>query len=163
MNVIPSSELIMNDAGSVFHLHLEPENLADVVILVGDQDRVSLVAKYFDDNSIECDIQNREFHTITGTYKGKRVSCVSHGIGTDNIDIVITELDALKNVDFKTRTVKDYITQLTLVRIGTSGGLQPFCPIVSYVVSEKSIGFVGLLNFSFCISKIIRSNNSTSA
>lgn len=145
MRVIPSSELIINADGSIFHLHLKPEQLADTVILVGDPDRVDMVANFFD--SKECDVRSREFHTITGYYKGKRISCVSHGIGTDNIDIVLTELDALKNVDFSTRTEKAEHTQLTLVRLGTSGGLQPFCPVGSFVVSRRSIGFDGLLNY----------------
>ena len=147
MRTIPSSELIINTDGSIFHLHLKREQLADTIILVGDPERVSMVARYFDENSIECDIQNREFHTITGKYKGKRISCVSHGIGTDNIDIVLTELDALKNIDFETRTVRDEFTELTLVRIGTSGGLQHFCPVGTYVVANRSIGFDGLLNY----------------
>ncbi len=147
MRTIPPSELIINADGSVFHLHLKPEQLADTVILVGDPERVTMVARYFDRNSIECDVQSREFHTVTGRYKGKRISCVSHGIGTDNIDIVLTELDALKNVDFQTRTVRDSLTELTLVRIGTSGGLQPFCPVGTYVVSNRSIGFDGLLGY----------------
>ena len=143
--IIPSSELIINADGSVFHLHLRPEQLADTVILVGDPARVDMVASFFD--KIELDVASREFHTITGVYRGKRISCVSHGIGTDNIDIVLTELDALKNVDFNTREIKSKFTQLTLVRIGTSGGLQPFCPVGSNVVSCRSIGFDGLLNF----------------
>jgi uridine phosphorylase len=147
MRTIPPSELIINADGSIFHLHLKPEHLADTVILVGDPERVNMVAQYFDENSIEFDIQSREFHTITGKYKGKRISCVSHGIGTDNIDIVLTELDALKNIDFETRTVRDEFTELTLVRIGTSGGLQYFCPVGTYVVANRSIGFDGLLNF----------------
>ncbi len=145
MNVIPASELIINADGSVFHLHLKPEQLADRVILVGDPSRVTMVASYFDMREFE--ISNREFHTITGTYKGKRISVVSHGIGTDNIDIVITELDALANIDFHTREIKDEFRQLTLVRIGTSGGLQPFIPIGSYVAAVKSIGFDGVLYF----------------
>lgn len=143
--IIPSSELIINADGSVFHLHLRPEQLADTVILVGDPARVDMVASFFD--KIELDVASREFHTITGVYRGKRISCVSHGIGTDNIDIVLTELDALKNVNFNTREIKSKFTQLTLVRIGTSGGLQPFCPVGSNVVSCRSIGFDGLLNF----------------
>ncbi len=147
MRIIPPSELIINADGSIFHLHLKPEQLADTVILVGDPERVTLVARYFDKDSVECDVQSREFHTITGKYKGKRISCVSHGIGTDNIDIVLTELDALKNVDFQTRTVRDELTELTLIRIGTSGGLQPFCPVGTYVVSNRSIGFDGLLGY----------------
>lgn len=145
MREIPSSELIINADGSIFHLHLKPEQLADKVILVGDPDRVDMVACYFDEK--ECEVRSREFHTITGKLNGQRVSCVSHGIGTDNIDIVVTELDALKNIDFKTRTVKPEHTQLTLIRIGTSGGLQPFCPVGSYVVSRRSVGFDGLLNY----------------
>jgi uridine phosphorylase len=145
MRIIPSSELIINADGSIFHLHLKPEQLADTVILVGDPARVDMVASFFDEK--ECEVQSREFHTITGYKNGKRISCVSHGIGTDNIDIVLTELDALKNVDFTTRTVKPHFTQLTLVRIGTSGGLQPFCPVGSFVVSKRSIGLDGLLNY----------------
>ncbi|KGN79169.1 phosphorylase [Porphyromonadaceae bacterium COT-184 OH4590] len=145
MRKIPSSELIINEDGSAFHLHIKPEQLADTVILVGDPSRVNMVASFFD--SIEYDIQSREFHTITGRYKGKRITCVSHGIGTDNIDIVVTELDALANIDFATRQEKSEFRQLTLVRIGTSGGLQPECPIGSYVVARRSIGFDGLLNF----------------
>lgn len=147
MRIIPPSELIINEDGSVFHLHIKPEHLADTVVLVGDPARVSMVAGYFDEGSVECDIQSREFHTITGKYKGKRITCVSHGIGTDNIDIVLTELDALANIDFSSRTEKLHKKSLTLVRIGTSGGLQPFCPVGSYVVARRSIGFDGLLNF----------------
>ncbi len=145
MRVIPGSELIINADGSAFHLHITPEQLADKIILVGDPERVSTVASYFD--SIECDITSREFHTITGSYQGKRLTVVSHGIGTDNIDIVLTELDALANIDFTTRTVKDTFRQLTLVRIGTSGGLQPFTPIGTYVAANKSIGFDGVIYF----------------
>ncbi|MCC8199998.1 MAG: nucleoside phosphorylase [Tannerellaceae bacterium] len=145
MRVIPPSELIINADGSAFHLHLKPEQLADKVILVGDPERVSTVAGYFDTQ--ECDISSREFHSITGTYRGKRMTVVSHGIGTDNIDIVLTELDALANIDFETRTVLPELRQLTLVRIGTSGGLQPFVPVGTYVAAEKSIGFDGVLYF----------------
>lgn len=145
MRKIPSSELIINEDGSIFHLHLKPEQLADTVILVGDPARVDTVASLFD--RIECSVQNREFKTITGHYKGKRMSCVSHGIGTDNIDIVVTELDALANIDLATREERNIHKQLTLVRIGTSGGLQPECPIGSYVVARRSMGFDGLLNF----------------
>ncbi len=145
MRIIPPSELIINEDGSIFHLHLKPGQLADKIILVGDPDRVTIVASYFD--MIECKVSNREFRSITGTYKGKRLTVVSHGIGTDNIDIVLTELDALANIDFNTRTVNTVLTQLTLVRIGTSGGLQPFTPIGSYVAAEKSIGFDGVLYF----------------
>ena len=139
------SELIINGDGSIFHLHVKPEQLADKVILVGDPGRVSLVASHFD--SKECDIESREFHTITGTYHGKRISVVSTGIGCDNIDIVLNELDALANIDFKTRTEKEHLRQLTLVRIGTCGGLQEYTPVGTFIASEKSIGFDGLLNF----------------
>ncbi|MDR0824065.1 MAG: nucleoside phosphorylase [Prevotella sp.] len=145
MRVIPDSELIINNDGSAFHLHIKPEQLSDKIIMMGDPDRVSLTASFFD--SIECDVASREFHTITGTYKGKRITALSHGIGPDNIDIVITELDALVNVDFETREVKKDFKQLTMVRVGTSGGLQPYCPIGSYVVAAKSIGFDGVLNY----------------
>lgn len=145
MRVIPASELIINADGSAFHLHLKPEQLADKVILVGDPDRVSTVASYFDIQ--ECEVSSREFHTITGTYQGKRLTVVSHGIGTDNIDIVLNELDALANIDFATRTVKPEFRQLTLVRVGTSGGLQPFVPVGTYVAAEKSIGFDGVIYF----------------
>lgn len=139
------SELIINQDGSVFHLHVKPEQLADKVILVGDPSRVSLVASHFE--SVECDIESREFHTITGTYQGKRITVVSTGIGCDNIDIVVNELDALANIDFTTRMEKTPLKSLTLVRIGTCGGLQEYTPIGTYVASEKSIGFDGLLNF----------------
>ncbi len=139
------SELIINSDGSVFHLHVKPEFLADKVILVGDPGRVALVAAHFDDK--ECDIESREFHTVTGTYKGKRITVVSTGIGCDNIDIVVNELDALANIDFKTREENDKFRQLTLVRIGTCGGLQPYTPTGTFVCSQKSIGFDGLLNF----------------
>lgn len=139
------SELIINTDGSVFHLHITPEQLAQKVILVGDPGRVDLVASHF--THIECDIQSREFHTITGTYKGKRITVLSTGIGCDNIDIVINELDALTNIDFNTRTEKKRLHSLEIVRIGTCGGLQLNSPVGSFVVSAKSIGFDGLLNF----------------
>jgi uridine phosphorylase len=145
MRAIPESELIINSDGSVFHLHVRPEQLADKIIMMGDPDRVGLTASLFD--TIECEVRSREFRTITGTFNGKRITALSHGIGPDNIDIVISELDALANVDFKTREVKKDFRQLTMVRIGTSGGLQPHCPIGSYVVSAKSIGFDGVLNY----------------
>ena len=143
--MIAESELIINEDGSIFHLHLKPEQLADRVVLCGDPARASMIAGYFDTK--ECDISNREFRTITGTYKNKRISVVSHGIGCDNMDIVINELDALSNIDFDTRTVRHDFRQLTMVRIGTSGGLQPYTPIGSYVVAEKSIGFDGVIFF----------------
>ena len=143
--MIESSELPINADGSVFHLHLRPGQLADKIILVGDQDRVTMIAKYFD--TIECEVQSREFHTITGIYKGKRISCVSTGIGCDNIDIVMTELDALVNIDLEKREVKQEHKTLELVRLGTCGGLQPFTPLGSFIASVKSIGFDGLLNY----------------
>lgn len=152
MRVIPESELIINADGSAFHLHLKPEQLADKIVLVGDPDRVSTVASYFDTK--ECEVSSREFHTITGTYKGKRITVVSHGIGTDNIDIVLNELDALANIDFASRTVKPEFRQLTLVRVGTSGGLQPFVPVGTYVAAEKSIGFDGVVYFYADTEKI---------
>ncbi len=145
MRVIPESELIINSDGSAFHLHITPEQLSDKIIMMGDPDRVTQTAKFFD--SIECDVQSREFHTITGVYKGKRITALSHGIGTDNIDIVLTELDALANIDFKTRQVKSEFKQLEMVRVGTSGGLQTNCPVGSYVVAEKSIGFDSVLHY----------------
>ena len=128
------SELIINPDGSIFHLHVKPEQLADKIILVGDPGRVALVASHFD--TIECEVESREFKTITGTYKDKRITVVSTGIGCDNIDIVMNELDALAK-----------LRQLQLVRIGTCGGLQPYTPVGTYICSEKSIGFDGLLNF----------------
>lgn len=139
------SELIINADGSVFHLHLKPEQLADKVILVGDPGRVKTVAAHFD--TTECEVENREFKTITGTYRGKRISVQSTGIGCDNIDIVLNELDALANIDFGTRREKELKRQLTIVRIGTCGGLQPYTPTGTFIASEKSIGFDGLLNF----------------
>ena len=147
MRHFPASQLIINGDGSAFHLHVRPEYLADKVILVGDQDRVDMVASFFDEGSIECDIQSREFHTITGKYKGKRISCVSTGIGTDNIDIVMNELDALANIDFETRTEKPEHRSLEIVRIGTCGAMQDDIPLGSFLVSKKSIGFDGVLAF----------------
>lgn len=139
------SELLINADGSVFHLHLKPEQLADKVILVGDPGRVATVANHFEKK--ECEVENREFKSITGTYKSKRITVQSTGIGCDNIDIVLNELDALANIDFNTRLEKDEHRQLTLVRIGTCGGLQPNTPVGSFIASVKSIGFDGLLNF----------------
>lgn len=141
----PPSELIINEDGSVFHLHVKPEQLASKVILVGDPGRVALVASHFE--SRECEIENREFKTITGTYKGKRITVLSTGIGCDNVDIVVNELDALANIDFRTREEKDDFRQLEMVRIGTCGGLQPYTPEGSFICSEISVGFDGLLNF----------------
>lgn len=144
-HVIPSSELIINDDGSVFHLHLRPDQLTDRIILVGDPGRVDMVASYFDTRDYE--VRSREFHTIGGTYKGKPIMCLSHGIGPDNIDIVATELDALANVDFTTRMVRAEHRTLTMVRIGTSGALQPDIPLGASVIAEKAIGFDGVLNY----------------
>lgn len=141
----PESELIINNDGSCFHLHLRPEQLADKVILVGDPGRVNTVANHFDTK--ECEVSSREFHTITGTYKGKRITVQSTGIGCDNIDIVVNELDSLANIDYQTREEREKHRTLTLVRIGTCGGLQPFTPTGTFVASVKSIGFDGLLNF----------------
>lgn len=139
------SELIINDDGSCFHLHLKPEQLADKVILVGDPGRVDTIATLFD--SVECTVSNREFRTATGLYKGKRITVQSTGIGCDNIDIVMNELDTLANIDYVTRTEKPEHRTLDIVRIGTCGGLQPFTPLGTYLCSIKSIGFDGLLNF----------------
>lgn len=143
--MIPDSELIINDDGSVFHLHLQPEQLTDRIILVGDPGRVDMVASHFDRRTFE--VQSREFHTIGGLYKGKPIMCLSHGIGPDNIDIVATELDALANVDFETREELPGHRSLTLVRIGTSGSLRPELTLGTPVIAEKAIGFDGVLNY----------------
>ncbi|MDR2389349.1 MAG: nucleoside phosphorylase [Tannerellaceae bacterium] len=145
MRSIPPSELLIHDDGSAFHLRLRPEQLASRVILVGDPARVAAVAGYFD--STECEASNREFRSVTGLFRGKRLTVVSHGIGTDNIDIVLTELDALANIDFSSRCLRPRLRQLTLVRIGTSGSLQASLPMGSWVAAEKSIGFDGVLYF----------------
>lgn len=145
MKTIEASELIINEDGSIFHLHLLPHQLAEKIILVGDPNRVNLVANNFDTQ--ECCVENREFRTITGTYKGKRISVISTGIGCDNIDIVMNEIDALANIDFQSRTIKPELKTLEIVRIGTCGGLQPHCPVGTFIASEISIGFDGLLNF----------------
>ena len=145
MKTYPESELIINPDGSIFHLHVRPEQLADKVILVGDPGRVALVASHFE--SKECEVESREFRTVTGLYQGKRITVLSTGIGCDNIDIVMNELDALANIDFSTRTDRPEHRTLELVRIGTCGGLQPFTPEGTFVASERSIGFDGLLNF----------------
>lgn len=145
MKTIEASELIINEDGSIFHLHLLPHQLAEKIILVGDPNRVNLVANNFDTQ--ECCVENREFRTITGTYKGKRISVISTGIGCDNIDIVMNEIDALSNIDFQSRTIKPELKTLEIVRIGTCGGLQPHCPVGTFIASEISIGFDGLLNF----------------
>lgn len=143
--IIPPSELIINPDGSVFHLHLKPEQLTDNIILVGDPARVDMVASFFDTKTFE--VSSREFHTIGGTYNGKPVMCLSHGIGPDNIDIVVSELDALANVDFETREVKPQHRTLTMVRIGTSGALQPELSLGTPVIAQKAIGFDGVLNY----------------
>ena len=145
MNRIAESELIINNDGSIFHLHLKPEDIADTIILVGDQDRVEVVSGYFE--HIEVKKQNREFITHTGTYNGKRISVISTGIGTDNIDIVVNELDALVNIDLNTRLPKKEHSRLNLIRIGTSGALQADIPVDTPVISEWAIGFDGLLNY----------------
>lgn len=143
--IIAPSELIINPDGSVFHLHLLPEQLTDRIILVGDPGRVDMVASFFDSRDFE--VQSREFHTIGGTYRGKPIMCLSHGIGPDNIDIVINELDALANVDFSTREVRPEHRTLHMVRIGTSGALQPELRLGTPVIAEKAIGFDGVLNY----------------
>ena len=145
MRTIPASELIINDDGSIFHLHLRPGQLADTVILVGDPGRVALVTEYFD--SRECEVSNREFRTVTGSYRGKRMTVLSTGIGIGNIDISVTELDALANVDFATRQERREKRRLTLVRLGTSGAIQPDIRVGEMVFSRTSVGFDGLLNY----------------
>ncbi len=142
---IPDSELIINSDGSVFHIHLKPEQLTDNIIICGDPARVNMIASYFDTQDFE--VSSREFHTIGGTYKSKPIMALSHGIGPDNIDIVITELDALANVDFKTRQVKPEHRTLNIVRIGTSGGMQENVPVGTSVIAEKAIGFDGVINY----------------
>jgi uridine phosphorylase len=139
------SELIINPDGSVFHLHLHPDQLAKKIILMGDPERVNQVAAHFD--ARQCEVQNREFHAITGTYNGKHLTALSTGIGCDNIDIVMNELDALANIDFDTREIKSTLKSLEIVRVGTCGGLQENTPLGTFIASQKSIGFDGLLNF----------------
>lgn len=143
--MIPPSELIINADGSVFHLHLRPEQIADTIILVGDPARVDMIAKYFD--TIECRAANREFNSVTGEYKGKRMTALSTGIGIGNIDISMTELDALANIDFATRTVKEQLRQLTILRLGTSGALQSDIEVGDVVFARTSLGFDGLLSY----------------
>ncbi len=143
--IIEESEMIINPDGTIFHLHLHPEQLTDRIILCGDPARVDMIASFFDTKEFE--VSSREFHTIGGTYKGKPIMALSHGIGPDNMDIVINELDALANIDFKTRQVKDSHRTLTMVRIGTSGALQPELKLGTPVIAEKAIGFDGVLNF----------------
>jgi len=142
---IPESELIINGDGSVFHLHIKPEELADNVIMVGDPDRVIMISSLL--SNIESRSANREFVSVTGYYNGKRITVLSHGIGPDNIDIVMTELDALANVDFKTRLVKLHHRSLNILRIGTSGALHADIPLGSFVLSHMSVGFDGVMNW----------------
>jgi len=146
------SELLINPDGSIFHLHLKPEQLAETVLLVGDPGRVLMISSFFE--TIECHVENREFVTITGSYKGKRISVVGTGIGTDNIDIVLNELDALANIDLTKRQEKDIKKSLTIIRIGTCGGLQPDLPVGTFLVSEKSIAMDGMLYFYEGFEKI---------
>ena len=143
--MIHKSELILNNDGSIFHLHLKPENIADRIILVGDQSRVDIIAGLLD--KIELSVQNREFKSVTGWYNNCKITIISTGIGTDNIDIVLNELDALANIDLEKRKIKKNRRYLNIVRIGTTGALQSNIPVNSYIVTEKSIGFDGLLNF----------------
>jgi uridine phosphorylase len=151
-NIIPETELILNPNGSVYHLQLLPEHIAENIIIVGDQGRVSTVSNYFD--TVDVKIQNREFVTHVGTYKGKKVMVLSSGIGTDNIDILINELDAAVNIDLETRTIKTEKTKLNIVRIGTSGALQADIPVDNYVVSTYGLGFDGLLNYYQDLPKV---------
>jgi len=145
MGNIQSSELILNDDGSIFHLHLKPEDIADTIILVGDPSRVNLIATYFD--TIEKEVSNREFRTITGYYNNTKLSVISINIGTNNNDIVVNEINALVNINLKEKTTKKKIKSLNIIRIGTSGSMQADIPIDSFVMSTKSIGFDGILNF----------------
>ncbi len=145
MKPIEDSELIINGDGTIFHLHLKPENIADNIILVGDQNRVEAVAIFFD--TVELKVQNREFKTVTGTKNGKRITVISTGIGTDNIDIVLTELDSLANIDLKTRLPKTQHRTLNIIRIGTCGSLQADIPVGTPVVTAIAGGLDGLLNF----------------
>ena len=149
---IPESELIINDDGSAFHIHLKPEELADKVILVGDPGRVDMVGEFLEEKEFRH--ASREFVSITGKYKGSRITVLSTGIGTDNIDIVLTELDSLANVDFKTREVRPDHRRLTILRIGTTGAIQPDIPLGSFIFSEVSVGCDGLLNWYADIVKV---------
>ena len=149
---IPESELIINDDGSAFHIHLKPEELADKVILVGDPGRVDMVGEFLEEKEFRH--ASREFVSITGKYRGSRITVLSTGIGTDNIDIVLTELDSLANVDFKTREVRPAHRCLTILRIGTTGAIQPDIPLGSFIFSEVSVGCDGLLNWYADIDKV---------
>lgn len=150
--MIPKSELLINSDGSVFHLHIKPEHLADIVLLVGDPDRVTMIGTYFD--SFEDEGQSREFRHFTGTYRGRRMTCVSHGIGCDNIDIVATELDALANIDFETREIKPEHRRLTMLRMGTCGAIQPDIPLGSPILSHVSVGFDCLMRWYADVDRI---------
>lgn len=143
--MIGKSELILNNDGTIFHLHLKPEHISEQIILVGDPDRVDTISSLF--SNIEFSTQNREFKTVTGRYNNKRITLISTGIGTDNIDIVLNELDALVNIDLEKREIKKKKTSFNIIRIGTSGGLQPDLPVNSFVISQKAIGFDGMLNY----------------
>ncbi|NJW53380.1 nucleoside phosphorylase [Salinimicrobium oceani] len=145
MNHLAASELILNQDGSIYHLNLLPEQIAQTILLVGDQNRVEKITQYFD--TVEVVVKKREFHTQTGTYKGKRITVISTGIGTDNIDIVLNELDALVNIDFDTREIKPEHTQLDIIRIGTSGSIQQEIPVDSILLSHLAVGFDSLLHF----------------
>lgn len=160
MKIIAESELVLNADNSVYHLKLRPEHISDTILIVGDQGRVDMISSHF--TNIECKIQNREFVTHTGTYNGKRITALSTGIGTDNIDIVINELDALANIDLENRTIKETLTSLNIVRLGTSGALQENIPVDSFVMSEYGLGFDGLLNF-YKTDKNIFENEMTDA
>lgn len=142
---IKESELILNPNGSIYHLNLKPENISDTIIFVGDQDRVEKITKHFD--SIEFSTQKREFKTQTGNYKGKRLTVISTGIGPDNIDIVLNELDALVNIDLESRKIKETHTSLNIVRIGTSGSLQEEVPVDAFVLSTHGLDLNGMLHF----------------
>ncbi|RAJ16165.1 nucleoside phosphorylase [Olleya aquimaris] len=156
---IKESELILNPDGSVYHLNLKPEHIADTIITVGDPDRVSNVTQYFD--SVDFKTHKREFHTQTGTFKGKKITVISTGIGTDNIDIVFNELDALINIDLSTRTINKTLKSLDIIRIGTSGSIQKNIPIDAFLISEKAVGFDSLLHFYD--SKSIQDFNTSEA
>lgn len=145
MNPIGSSELIITSSGAIYHLNLKPDQIASNILLVGDPERVAIVSAFFD--TIEHQVQHREFLTHTGTYKGTPISVVSTGIGTDNIDIVVNELDALVNIDFETKKPKSELQKLNLIRLGTSGAIQADIPVGTMMVSEYSIGFDGLMHF----------------
>jgi uridine phosphorylase len=152
LNIIPETELILNPDGSVYHLRLKPEQVPDNIIIVGDQGRVASVSAYFD--KIDFKVQNREFISHGGTFKGKPVLVLSSGIGTDNIDILVNELDAAVNIDLNTRTIKAEKRRLNIVRIGTSGALQADIPVDNYVVSSYGLGFDGLMNYYLDLPQI---------